>query len=162
MSTQATFDSQVERAIESQRGAGVPGAAASVVRRPDVRLSLHHDLAAIEGEWRELEARADCTVFQTYDWLSTWQRNIGARNGVMPAIVIGRIDGRALFLLPLAVEPGGLLRRVTWLGSYLSNYNGPVLDRELSRRLDPQPFEAVWREVKALLAGKPSRRSDRS
>ena len=37
--------------------------------------------------------------FQTYDWLSTWHRHIGAREGVAPAIVIGRQDGENLFLL---------------------------------------------------------------
>ena len=69
-----------------------------------VELSLHHDLASIESDWRAFEASADCTVFQTFDWLSTWFRNIGVHEGAKPAIVIGRHEGAILFLLPFALE----------------------------------------------------------
>ena len=48
----------------------------------------------------------------------------------MPAIVTGRDShGQLLFLLPLAVERGGLARRLTWLGTELCDYNGPLLAR---------------------------------
>ena len=69
-----------------------------------IRIAVYEDLAAIERDWRAFEQIADGTVFQTFDWLSTWQRHIGARNGVRPAIVVGRdASGAILFLLPLAV-----------------------------------------------------------
>ena len=58
-----------------------------------------------------------------------------------PAIVIGRHEGAILFLLPFALEAvRGLVRKVTWLGSYLCNYNGPVLARDFSRRVSPAQF----------------------
>ena len=70
----------------------------------DVRLTVHDDLSAVEREWRAFEQIADCTVFQSFDWLSTWHCHIGSRNGVAPAVVIGRdCGGEILFLLPLAV-----------------------------------------------------------
>ncbi len=152
MSTQVAFDSPVAHAIKPADSAGIVTAAASGIRQPDVRLSIHRDLSEIESEWRAFEERADCTVFQTFDWLSTWQRNIGSRAGVTPVVVVGRLDGQALFLLPLATEPGGLARKVVWLGSYLCNYNGPILAADFSGRLSPLQFAAVWRDVKALLA----------
>src|SRR5947209_3051298 len=43
----------------------------------DIALRIHGDLAAVEAEWRRFEAVADCTVFQTFDWLATWHRHIG-------------------------------------------------------------------------------------
>src|SRR5665811_2193096 len=54
----------------------------------DIRITAHEDLPAIERDWRAFEAQADGTVFQCFDWLATWQRHIGARNGVRPAIVV--------------------------------------------------------------------------
>ena len=42
-----------------------------------IALSVHTDLAALEQEWRQFEQTADCTPFQTFDWLSIWQRHIG-------------------------------------------------------------------------------------
>src|SRR5437660_222529 len=72
---------------------------------PAVQISVTGDLAGVEDEWREFEQRADCTPFQTFDWLATWQRCIGAPAGVTPAIVTARRStGELLLLLPLAIE----------------------------------------------------------
>ena len=81
--------------------------------RAGIQLSLHGDLAELESEWRAFEAQADCTAFQSFDWLSAWQRHIGAGEGAQPAVVIGRQGGQILFILPLMLSAGGL-RRVEW------------------------------------------------
>jgi CelD/BcsL family acetyltransferase involved in cellulose biosynthesis len=153
MPTQAIFDGQIEdvlRPTSEEHDTALPAAIPSKGRLP-VELSLHHDLASIESDWRAFEASADCTVFQTFDWLSTWCRNIGAREGVKPAVVIGRHAGSILFLLPFALESKGFVRKITWLGSYLCNYNGPVLARGFSRHMSPPQFSEAWREVQQLL-----------
>ncbi len=62
-------------------------ARAAAAHRSDVRrevppgLSFHiySDLAAVEAEWRRFERVADCTAFQTFDWLASWQRHVGER-----------------------------------------------------------------------------------
>jgi len=48
-----------------------------------VNLRVHSDLEAVREEWKAFEQRADRTVFQSFDWLATWQREIGARNGTI-------------------------------------------------------------------------------
>ena len=70
----------------------------------DVELSLHHDLTSVEADWRAFEANADCTVFQTFDWLSTWFRNIGVHEAGKPVILIGRHEGTILSLMPFALN----------------------------------------------------------
>ena len=114
-------------------------------------MSLHHDLDSIENDWRAFEDSADCTVFQTFDWLSAWFRNIGVHEGVKPAVVIGRHGGAILFLLPFALETNGFVRKITWLGSGLNNYNGPMVASDFSLRVSPPQFVEVWREVQQLL-----------
>ena len=114
-----------------------------------VDLSLHDDLASIEKEWRAFEERADCTVFQTFDWLSAWLRNLGVREGVKPVIVIGRYQGAVLFVMPFALDAGG--RTLRWLGSSLCNYNGPLLASDFSKRVDAAQFAKLWVEVRRLL-----------
>jgi CelD/BcsL family acetyltransferase involved in cellulose biosynthesis len=90
--------------------------------RQHFELSIHDDMSAVEHIWRRFEQFADCTVFQTFDWLSAWQRHIGSRHGVRPAIVLGQLlNGDILFLLPLAVEKNALISRLTWLGHDLSD-----------------------------------------
>ena len=90
--------------VRRPRSISTPAASLPTARPPQLELSLHHDLASIENDWRAFEESADCTVFQTFDWLSTWLRNIGVHEGAKPAIVIGRHDGAILFLLPFAFE----------------------------------------------------------
>jgi CelD/BcsL family acetyltransferase involved in cellulose biosynthesis len=120
--------------------------------RYDIHLSVHEDLVAIEREWREFEQRADATVFQTYEWLVTYQRHIGARRGVRPAVVIARDSrGEIMLMLPLAVERTMLAARLTWLGSELCNYNAPLLAPDFSLHVSLARFRQLWDEVRALL-----------
>ncbi len=120
-----------------------------------IHLSIHHELGSIEPEWRAFEAIADCTAFQTFDWLAAWQRHIGARNGVGPAIVSGRSGARMLFLMPLAVEPG-LVRRLTFLGSDLCDYNAPLLAPDFARHVSRDRFPVLWRDIVAALQARRS------
>ena len=114
----------------------------------DFDLSVHEDMSAAEADWRAFEERADLTVFQTFDWLSTWHRHIGARNGVIPAIVMVRQRGEIVSIWPLAIESRSRARCVRWLGARLSNYNGPLLAADFSARIGAEAFAALWRAVK--------------
>ena len=81
--TQATQAAlHARRDIDLEATSDDARAVSASARRPDVRLSIHDDLSAVERDWRAFEQHADCTVFQSFDWLSTWQRHVGARNGV--------------------------------------------------------------------------------
>jgi CelD/BcsL family acetyltransferase involved in cellulose biosynthesis len=156
--THAAFDTQ--RDIDLHLMPDRSRAPAPAVRL-DVRLSIHDDLAAIESEWRAFERNADCTVFQTFDWMSTWHRNIGARHGVTPVIVAGRDSaGALLFILPFAIEAGGLVRRLTWFASGLCDYNAPLLAADFSARINPKRFLELWRDIVDRLQSQSSFRYD--
>ena len=109
---------------------GIPGPARCALRRrPAASTRVHARAAAARYPatcgsrsmriwrrskriWRAFEPQADGTVFQSFEWLAAWQRHIGARAGVTPAIVVGRdASGTILFLLPLSVLRGRLRAR---------------------------------------------------
>lgn len=144
---QAAFDRHIEAVAPKYAGAVVDPLAG---RSLGLNLSYHGGLAEVEQEWRKFEKCADCTAFQTFDWLSTWHRHIGARDGHQPAIVIGRYGGDILFILPLALAPGRL-RRVIWLGEFLSNSSAPLLTRDFQERIGVAQFLSIWREIERLL-----------
>ena len=76
-------------------------------------------------------------MFQSFDWLATWQHYIGARNEVTPAIVVGRDGaGAVLFIFPLSVNAGPFVRELIWLGSELCDYNAPLLAPAFAERVD--------------------------
>jgi CelD/BcsL family acetyltransferase involved in cellulose biosynthesis len=117
-----------------------------------VSLAIHSELAAVESEWRRFETVAECTAFQSFDWLAMWQRHIGQRQGVIPAIVVGSFaDGETAFILPLAVAPTRGGRRLCWLGQDLCDYAAPLLARDFSQRVSPGCFRAVWQDLQMRL-----------
>src|SRR4051794_10478533 len=114
--------------VRPMPSAGQPARAPIRAAANNIELGIHTDIAAAEADWRALQSPMGCSVFQTYEWLSAWQRHVGARNGVTPCIVIGRdASDSALFILPLAIQATGVARQLTWLGSELCDYNMPLL-----------------------------------
>jgi CelD/BcsL family acetyltransferase involved in cellulose biosynthesis len=148
---------QPESRLTPELTAGGPPPASAVA----VDLHIGHDLPAIEAEWKAFERHADCTVFQSFDWLARWQRHIGSLRGVAPAIVLGRDQGgELLFILQLAIEPGGGVRRLVWLGYQLCDYNAPLLAKTFSERIPAGAFTAIWQRAMAQLRSDPRFRFD--
>ena len=54
----------------------------------------------------------------------------------------------------------GSVRRLTWLGSELCDYNAPLLAEDFSQRLEAVPFVALWRKIIHLLRLQPRFRFD--
>jgi CelD/BcsL family acetyltransferase involved in cellulose biosynthesis len=138
--------------------AATPRAVAQV---PSIELSVVSDIALVESEWRAFERKADCTVFQTFAWQSAWLKNVGPHKPVTPAIVIGRTAERELlFLIPLALERRGTIRRLTWLASDLCDYNAPLLARDFAARVGSHGFPPLWRQILDRLGADPRFRPD--
>jgi CelD/BcsL family acetyltransferase involved in cellulose biosynthesis len=125
-----------------------------------IEFTIHHDLAAAEPVWRELQAQ-ECTPFQTFEWLTAWQRHVGALSDVAPCIVVARDGrGRALFILPLAIQQTGMARELTWFGSELCDYNAPLMAADVAARLDAAMFMSLWRQIVTKLQADPRSRHD--
>lgn len=86
----------------------------------------HRSLEDAEAVWRELQVRGDYRVFQDYDWVACWYRNLGRPAGVEPRIVTGSLGGEVQILFPLGISKAGGLRRLIWLGDGWNDYNAPV------------------------------------
>jgi CelD/BcsL family acetyltransferase involved in cellulose biosynthesis len=123
-------------------------AAAPRAENASVALTVFEDLAEIENDWRAFERDADCTVFQSFDWLSLWQHHIGALTAVRPAIIVGRdAAGAMLFILPLATQRTGFARELVWLGSDLCDFNAPLLSRRFPAQVGEQRFLKLWQNA---------------
>ena len=141
---------------QRQPGVRLEGETADVATatHAGIELSLHEDMDAVAEEWCAFEAHADLTPFQKFGWLGAWQRNIGVLQGARPAIVFGRSHaGELLFILPLSVDRDGFLRRLTWLGADLADYNAPLLAPAFSHIVAPNEFTPLWRAVVSLING---------
>lgn len=156
---------------DSLRVSDPPNGAAAAIAPPErpgaasqaqgIELRTYGDLSPVKAAWTRFEAHADCTPFQTFARLSKWQAHIGARRGVQPAIVTGAdADGALLFILPLAVERRHGIRRLTWLGSELSDYNAPLLGAGFEERCAAGRFRTIWGGIVKHLQADARFRSD--
>ena len=162
-SASAARPSEVEREFPSSSGPPLAPAGARVSESTwaGIGLRVYGELGEVEREWKAFERRADCTVFQTFDWLAKWQRHIGRRKDTVPAIVLGgNAEGQLLFILQLAVETRGPARRLTWLGSELCDYNAPLLAEDFSKNVSADGFVKLWQEIVRLLRANPRFRFD--
>jgi CelD/BcsL family acetyltransferase involved in cellulose biosynthesis len=156
----AHADVAVRERIFEQPDFSVASRAAAVASR-ELDLAIHYDLAAAEPAWRELQENGECTVFQTFEWLSAWQRHVGALNNVSPCIVVVRNErGQSTLVLPLAIQKAGVARELTWFGSDLCDYNAPLLAKDAADRLDARTFRLLWERIVTKLQADPRSQHD--
>jgi CelD/BcsL family acetyltransferase involved in cellulose biosynthesis len=128
---------------------------------PRLTIRIFSELGAVEAEWRQFERTADCTAFQTFDWLSTWQKHVGERRGARPVVAVAHFaDGDIAFILPLCVMRRRLARRLCWLGQDLCDYNAPLLAPDFSQRVAAEDFLAAWQELQVQMQCEPLLRCD--
>lgn len=124
-------------------------------------VSLHHDLAELRERWLAFEEIADCTVFQTFEWLCAYQLHIGAPRDEMPCIAfVHAADGSVACLLPLAIRRTGIVRELTFLGSELCDYNAPLLAPDFVAQVGAEGFQKLWRELLATIQADPRMQFD--
>jgi CelD/BcsL family acetyltransferase involved in cellulose biosynthesis len=138
------FAMTMAAAIES-RTAGAPAwSRASRIARVDIV----NDLSEAEVIWRGLEdIKQFSTPYQRFDFLETWQRQVGAREGFQPFIVIA-YDGehRPLLLLPLALQHSCGIRTARFMGGKHATFNMALWDRDFAA-------SATAADLNALISG---------
>ena len=109
------------------------------------RIDLFDDFAAVAPVWDRLEAAgAFGTPFGRRDWITLWQRNIGAGLGLRPLIAVGRErGGEPLFLLPLALRRGRMFSVARFFGGTHSQLNTGLWHRDVAAAVTAADLEAV-------------------
>ena len=111
-------------------------------------VTVFSDMAAAEPHWRALEqACVLATPYQQFDFLTVWQRHVGAHAGVTPFIVVGfNPFGTPLFLLPLGLRHVAGLKVAEFLGGKHANFNTALWRSDVAAQLTAS-------DVKAVLSG---------
>src|ERR1700722_1955056 len=113
-------------AIESRTGQAPARSKANRI----ASVEIIHDLDHAETIWRSLEQQLS-TPYQRFDFLSLWQREVGAREGLLPFIVIAYdAERRPLLLLPLALMHEHGVRTAGFMGGKHATFNMGLWDRD--------------------------------
>jgi CelD/BcsL family acetyltransferase involved in cellulose biosynthesis len=118
----------------------------------EIVISVESDLTAVRQVWRDFERSALGFVYQSFGWVSIWNSTVGANVRLTPQIVLGRgLDGRLLFLLPLAVCRKSGARALVWMGGGEADLKGGLFSPEFLASNDAAVWPVLWRRIRALL-----------
>jgi CelD/BcsL family acetyltransferase involved in cellulose biosynthesis len=106
-------------------------------------VETHADLSSIEALWRRFESSGISTIFQRYDWVDAYVRHVLPHEKARPAIVLGRLDGRPAFVLPLAIARKGPVRVASWIGGKHSSYNFGLWSPEAAATIARLPVGTI-------------------
>lgn len=123
-----------------------------VEARPWARITAGSDLAALESDWRALEADGLVTPYQAYDWLRSYVETIG-RTGTMAFRFVRVEDGQGalLALFPLVVTRRLGTRFAEFVGGKHANYHMALYRRGFAEALDAATARLLLTEIGAAV-----------
>ena len=137
-------------AIESQVAEAPAWPRASRIASVDIV----HDLSQAETVWRGLEDQQQfSTPYQRFDFLKPWQHQVGARENVLPFIIIA-YDGerRPLLLLPLGLRHRHGVRTACFMGGKHATFNMALWDGDFASAATADDLGALLSGIRARAA----------
>lgn len=134
--------------------AAAPASRREAEARPWTRVRAESDIAAIEADWRALEAQALVTPYQSYDWVRPFAETIGRAEGMTFRFV--RVeDGRGalLALFPLVITRRFGTRFAEFIGGKHANYHMALYRPAFAEALDAAATRALLVDIGAALDG---------
>jgi CelD/BcsL family acetyltransferase involved in cellulose biosynthesis len=86
-------------------------------------ISIYENLTDISQIWIKFQRHAVTTLYQTFQWCSTWQSTVGRSRGVIPQVIVARsASGEVVFILPLQIRKVFGIKILEWHGYPDVNY----------------------------------------
>jgi CelD/BcsL family acetyltransferase involved in cellulose biosynthesis len=126
-----------------------PGVKETRRRAPNLSIAIHTEMEPLETEWRALEAASHNSPHQAYDYCRAWRDSFGRPL----RIVVGRMDERLAFVLPLEITRGRLFTRAQFIGAEHSNINTGLFSAEFLARASRDTMDAIAAEMREALVG---------
>lgn len=118
------------------------------------RISVTTDIAALEEDWRSLEARALLTPYQAYDWVRSFVETVGRAQAMSFRFVrLHDPAGRTLALLPLVITRRHGTRFAEFIGGKHANYHMGLYEPGFAAGLDAPASRTMLLEIGSTLDG---------
>ena len=135
----------IAAAIESRTAEGTAWSTASRIGSVDIL----DNLSQAEKVWRGLEDQQFSTPYQRFDFLEPWQRQVGAREEVLPFIVVAYdAERRPLLLLPLALGHKRGVRAACFMGGKHATFNMALWDRDFAASATAADINALMSAIR--------------
>ncbi|WID96384.1 GNAT family N-acetyltransferase [Bosea vestrisii] len=118
------------------------------------RLGVSSDIAALEADWRALEAGALVTPYQAYDWVRPFVETIGRAEAMEFRFVRAEDEqGELLALFPLVITRRLSTRFAEFIGGKHANYHMALYRPDFAAALDAATTQSLLKEIGATLGG---------
>ncbi|MBF0208634.1 MAG: GNAT family N-acetyltransferase [Oligoflexia bacterium] len=96
-------------------------------------ITIFKSIEEAKDTWIAFQKDSDFYPFQSYEWIYTWYKTVGKKNGVVPVIFKITIGDEDRLLLPMKVVRRKGLRVLKWLSDdKVFDYQGPIIKRKIS------------------------------
>ncbi len=114
-------------------------------------VDILHDLVQAEAVWRGLEDQHQfSTPYQRFEFLGTWQRQVGERAGLSPFIVVAYdVERRPLLLLPLTLRHTHGVRTACFMGGKHATFNMALWDGDFAAHASADDLDALISGIRA-------------
>lgn len=120
--------------------------------RPWNSVTIADDIAAIEDDWRALEAHALVTPYQAYGWVRAFVETVGAAHDMAFRYALLRDAGGGLVaLLPLVITTRSGIRFAEFIGGKHANYHMGLYAPAFAASLDASATRRMLQEVAAAI-----------
>jgi CelD/BcsL family acetyltransferase involved in cellulose biosynthesis len=111
-----------------------------------LNVKIYRDFGSeLEDVWRNFESHCDHFVFQSYDWLMTWQKTSGEVHLCMrPYIYVVTEKGREVAIFPLGIRDVAGVKILEFLGGSQADYNAPLINPQYN---SISQLRTIWRKV---------------
>lgn len=118
------------------------------------RISASSDIAALEADWRTLEASALVTPYQAYDWVRPFVETIGRAEGTdFRFIRVEDEQDGLLALFPLVITKRLGTRFAEFIGGKHANYHMALYRPGFAEALDAAATQLLLQELGAVIGG---------
>ena len=110
-------------------------------------ITIHSDFREAAADWQQLANSGFCTPYQSSGWLEAWSRTLGAERDVQPVIVVGRLKGKTVVVLPLGLKRTAGTVTLSFLGHDHGNQNTGVWDPRFYADVSEEQIARVLKDV---------------
>jgi CelD/BcsL family acetyltransferase involved in cellulose biosynthesis len=122
--------------------------------RPWASIAIENDIAALEGAWRDFEARALVTPYQAHGWVRPFVEAVGVAQGMVFRYALLRdAEGGLCALLPLVITRRSGVRFAEFIGGKHANYHMGLYAAGFAARLDAALTAQMLAAIGAAIGG---------
>ncbi len=115
-----------------------------------VKVTVFDRFEDARSDWQQLKDTRHSTPYQSLLWLEAWHATLGRDHEIDPAIAVGRIGQKTVFILPMGIVSRAGVKTLSFLGHQNGNQNTGYWDAAFYDRVTPEGIRSILAEICTL------------